>query len=145
MATLEMMREMKQLERLSPVARRAWKRLALEFPLWIAHLDTRDGELEFAIPAPSVSTAGYLVAFSHENQLWVRFSPPHLCYPADDEDEMVSVIKQLTADNVVFRLVMKGDEWVETTLTKPKKKTESKPGHTVRLISWSGRYDREMS
>ncbi len=142
MATLEMMTDLIQPEGMSPVARRAWKRLASEFPLWTAHLDARDGELEFAIPAPIGSTAGHLVAFSHENQLWVRFSPPNLCYPTDDENEMVSVIKQLTSDNVVFRMVMNGDEWVETTLTKPEGKTESEPGHTVRFISWSGKHDR---
>jgi hypothetical protein len=30
---------------------------------------------------------------------------------------------------------MKGDEWVETTLTKPQEKPESIPGQSVRFIS----------
>ena len=133
---------MKQVERLSPVAKRAWKRLKSDFPSWGVHLDTRDGELEFAVPAPGGSTAGHLVAFSHEDQLWVRFSPPNLCYPVDNENEMVSLIEQLTADKVVFKLVMKGDEWVETALTKPTKRPESISGDSVRHVSWSGRFDR---
>jgi len=136
------MKDMKQIEQLSPVAKRAWKCLESDFPSWAAHLDARDGELEFAVPAPLGSTAGHLVAFSHEEQLWVRFSAPNLCYPADDENEMVSLIEQLTADKVVFKVVSKGDEWVETTLAKPQEKTESVSGHSVRYVSWSGRFDR---
>jgi len=72
----------------------------------------------------------------------VRFSPPNLCYPADDENEMVSLIEQLTADKVVFKVVTKGYEWVETTLSKPQEKPESISGHSVRYVSWSGRFDR---
>ena len=103
-ATLDMMTETKHPERLSPVAQRAWKRLQSEFPLWTTHLSTRDGELELALPAPIGSTAGHLVAFSNENELWVRFSPPKMCYPADDENELTSLIKKLTADEIVFKM-----------------------------------------
>ena len=82
---------------------------------------------------------------SNKNDLWVRFSPPHMCYPVDNEVEMTSIIKQLTADELMFKVVMKGEEWVETTLTIPKPKCESKPGLTVRLVSWSGRFDQLLS
>jgi hypothetical protein len=141
-ATLKMMRDVTQAERLSPVARLAWKRLEADFPLWKAHLDTRDGELEFAVPAPTGSTAGHLVAFTHENNFWVRFSPPHMCYLADDENELVLLIRQLTSDQVVFKVTMKGNDWVETTLVRPQEKSESLTGHSVRFVSWSGRFDR---
>jgi hypothetical protein len=137
-----MMKDMKQIERLSPVARQAWKRLESDFPLWKAHLDTRDGELEFAVPAPTGSTAGHLVAFSHQNNLWVRFSPPHMCYLADDESELVSLIRQLTTDQILFKVTMKGDEWVETTLARQQEKSELPPGHSFRYVSWSGKFDR---
>jgi len=141
-ATLKMMKDMTQIERLHPVARRAWRRLEAEFPLWVAHLDMRDGELEFAVPAPAGSNAGHLVAFTNKNDLWVRFSPPHMCYGVDDEDEMVSIIKQITADETGFKVTTKGDEWVETTLTRPHDNCESIPGHSVRFVSWSGRFDK---
>jgi hypothetical protein len=136
------MKHMTQIERLNPVARRAWKRLESDFPLWVTHLDSREGELEFAIPAPPGSSAGHLVAFSQGDDLWVRFSPPYMCYAASDENEMGSLIKQLTADDLVFKVTTKGDEWVETTLSKPQEKYESIPGHSVRVVSWSGRLDR---
>jgi hypothetical protein len=131
-----------QFHSLSPVARRAWKRLELDFPAWKTYLNASNGELEFAVPAPTGSAADSLVAFSHENQLWVRFNQPYLCYPADDATEMASLIKRLTADDAVFKVVMKGDEWVETTITKPQEKPDSIPGQSVRFISWSGQFDR---
>ena len=133
---------MTQTELLCPVARQAWKRLESDFPLWKAHLDTQDGELEFAVPAPNGSTAGHLVAFTHQNNLWVRFSPPHMCYLADDENELVSLIRQLTTDQILFKVTMKGDEWVETTLASPQEKSESLPGYSVRFVSWSGKFDK---
>jgi len=136
------MKDTTQIERLNPVARRAWKRLESDFPSWVAHLDIRDGELEFALPAPPGSNAGHLVAFTQGNDLWLRFSPPYMCCAVDDESEMVSLIKRLTADEIVFKVVAKGAEWVETTLTKPQEKCEAIPGHSVHLVSWSGRFDR---
>jgi hypothetical protein len=136
------MNDKSQTETLNPVARKAWNRLESDFPHWKEHLDTRDGELEFAIPAPIGSKAGHLVAFTHQNSLWVRFSPPRMCYPADDENELVSLIRQLTADQIVFKLTMKGDEWVETTLARAEEKTEPLPDHSVRYVSWSGKFDR---
>jgi hypothetical protein len=105
------------------------------------HLSAGDGELEFAIPAPSGSTAGHLVAFSGDNQLWVRFSPPNMCCPADDENELVSLVKRLTADEIVFKVVMKDAEWIETTLTNRDDRRESIPGHTVQFVSWTGMSD----
>lgn len=136
------MKDMTQIERLSPVARSAWKRLEAEFPLWAAHLDTRDGELEFAVSAPAGSNAGHLVAFTHGNDLWLRFSPPYMYYAVDDEDEMVLLIKQLTADEAAFKVTTRNDEWVETTLAEPQEKCETIPGYSIRLVSWSGRFDR---
>jgi hypothetical protein len=78
---------------LSPTARRAWRQLEREFPMWVSHLEVRDGELEFAVPAPDGSQAGHLVAFSHENRLWIRFAPAAMCYLVDDENEMVAFMQ----------------------------------------------------
>jgi hypothetical protein len=97
------MAEVKHPKPLSQVAERTWKRLESEFPSWTAHLKNHDGELEFAVPAPAGSAAGHLVALSNGNDLWVGFGLPHMCYAADDEDELVSLIKQLTADEIVSK------------------------------------------
>ena len=135
------MKDKMHVKRLSPVARQAWERLRSAFPSWKEHLSTCDGELEFAIPAPTGSGAGFLVAFSRQNDLWVRFSPPRMCYLADGPDELVSLIRQLTSDQILFKVTMRGDEWVETTLASPKEESGPLPGHSVRLVCWSGRFD----
>jgi len=57
-----------------------------------------------------------------------------MCYATDDENEMISLIRKLTADEIVFKVTMKGEDWVETTLTKPHENLESLPDHSVRLI-----------
>jgi len=136
------MEDMAEIEQLKPAARNAWKRLKDEFPLWVTHLGICNEELEFAVPAPSGSAAGHLVAFTNGNDLWIRFSPPYMCYSADSLNEMVWLIHQLTADKIMFKVTMKGAEWVETTLTNPQEKCEAIPGHSVHLVSWSGRYDK---
>ena len=64
-----------------------------------------------------------------------------MSYLADDENELVSLIRQLTTDKILFKVTMKGDEWVETTLATPEEKTEPIPGHSVRYVSWSGKFD----
>ena len=127
---------------LNPMARQAWERLQSEFPSWQPYLSNRDGELELAVPAPEGSQAGYFVAFSHENRLWIRFAPPYLSYAVDDEDEMVSIVRRLTTDEIVFKLTMKGNEWVETTLAERSEEPEFDLGQTVRFVSWSGKFDR---
>src|SRR5262249_20460764 len=99
-----MMTETKHPEGLSPAAQRAWKLLESEFPSWRAHLSTRDGELELVVPAPTDSAADHLIAFSNRDELWVRFSPPKMCYAADGENEMISLIRKLTADEIVFKV-----------------------------------------
>src|SRR5438445_1987685 len=57
-------------------------------------------------------------------------------------NELVSLIRQLTSDQILFKETMKGGEWVETTLVRPQEKSESLPGHSVRFISWSGKFDK---
>src|ERR1700758_3256920 len=133
---------MADFETLSPLAKEAWKRIASDFPQWTAHLDTRDGELECAIPAPSGSKAGLLIIFTHEDQLWVRFAPSYMCYLVDDEDEMASIVHKLTTDEILFRIVTKGDEWIETTIWNQQEESEAMPDCVVRYVSWSGRHDR---
>ena len=45
-----------------------------------------------------------------------------MCYAVDDENELVSLIKRITSDEIVFRVIMNGRDWVETTLAKATRK-----------------------
>jgi hypothetical protein len=128
-------------ESLGYLDRSAWKRLEWEFPNWVHHLDTQGNELEFVVPAPTSSHADHLIVFTHENQIWVRFSPPQLCYPADNEDQVVWLVKQLSADELVFKVTKNGTEWEETTLVSSSEKLKPLQGRSVQTISWSGRFD----
>jgi hypothetical protein len=67
-----------------------------------------------------------------------------MCYLVDDENEMVSFMKKLIADEIVFKVTMKGDEWVETTLAYPSEPNESMIGYSVRFVSWSGKLDKSF-
>lgn len=72
----------------------------------------------------------------------MRFSPPHMCYLADDENELISLIRELTTDQLLFKVTTKGDEWTETTLARPGETSEPLPSHSIRFVSWSGKFDR---
>ena len=67
-----------------------------------------------------------------------------MCYLVDDENEMVSLMRRLIADEIVFKVTMKGDAWVETTLACPSEPNESMIGHSVRFVSWSGKLDKSF-
>ena len=126
----------------NPIAERAAERLRAEFSSWATCIDVHQGKLEFSVPAPKGSKAGHLVVFNDRDTLWVRFSPPYMCYLVDDEDEMVSIVKQLIRDEAIFRVVTKDGEWVESTLVKPQQQPAPRTSETVKLVSWTGRLDR---
>jgi len=42
----------------------------------------------------------------------------------------------LTTDEIVFKLTMHGDEWVETTLAERSEESELNSGQTIRFVSW---------
>jgi len=67
-----------------------------------------------------------------------------MCYLVDDEKEMVSLMRKLIADEIVFKVTMKGKDWVETTLAYPSEANEPTPGHSVRFVSWSGKFDKSF-
>ena len=126
---------------MNEVIKQAADRIRGEFPEWSDYINETDGDLEVAIPAPNGSNAGHLIVFNNGNDLWVRFAPPRLCYLVDDVNELVSLLKQLVSDEVVFKLTKKGDEWLETTLVRPTESGQiSSAG--VSYISWSGKRDK---
>jgi hypothetical protein len=68
-----------------------------------------------------------------------------MCYPVNDEAEMLSVIQQLLAETALFAVVMCGDEWTGTTLIRRGESGELPrlgPNQVAHVVSWSGKYDR---
>jgi hypothetical protein len=140
---------MSDADSLNPLARRVWTALIATHPEWAELFGTcGKDDLEVAIPAPVGSNAGHLVVFTGKGKdLWIRFSPPSMCYPVDDEREILDVIQQILADTALFAVVMRGDEWVGTTLIRRGEPTDAPqlgPDEVAHIVSWSGNYDQTI-
>jgi len=138
---------MNPLNSLSPFARQVWSALSAEYPEWTEYLG-RCGEddLEVAVPAPPRSKVGHLVIFTSDGKdLWIRFSPPRMCYALDNETEMLAIIRQLQTESAFFVTIWEGDEWVETTLIRPDDQPELEPNQVAHVVSWSGKHDRTIN
>jgi len=101
--------------------------------------------LEVAVPAPPGSKAGHLLVFTDGGkQLWLRYSPPYMCYALDDEEEMLSIIQQLLTGEAAFVVIMKADTWTETTLIEAGKEPLLERGQVAHVVSWSGDHDKTV-
>lgn len=131
---------------LNPLAERAWKTLLAKYPEWREHFGTcGSDDLEVAVPAPVGSNAGHLVIFTARGEdLWLRFSPPHMCYGVDDEGEMLDVIEQLMSEKALFVVITQGDSWAGTTLIRRGDDLELEKGQVARIVSWTGSHDRSL-
>jgi hypothetical protein len=140
---------MLDVDSLNPLARRTWTALIGARPEWAELFGTcREDDLELAIAAPTGSNAGHLVVFTANGKdLWIRFSPPFTCYSVEDETEILDVIDRILAETALFAVVMRGDEWVGTTLIRRAASTDAPqlgPNDVAHIISWSGNYDETI-
>jgi len=111
----------------------------------------QDGEFRAFVKAPAGSTVGHLVVLTDKGNLWVRFAPaglqrrcpPHLFYGVESRAEMLSIIRALLTERIVFVVTYRGNEWRGTTLMA-RRDAPPRPrrGETVNVVSWSGRSDR---
>jgi hypothetical protein len=83
------------MESLKMAARRAGEALLAEHPDWGKYFEASDGgDLEVAVPAPNGSNAGHLIIFTtKENDIWMRFAPPRMCYAVESESEMLEIVR----------------------------------------------------
>ena len=132
------------MKKLNHLAIKTWAALSARYPEWAEYLGSRgDGDLEVAVPSPPGSRAGHLVVFTNLGKdIWVRFSPPCMCYAVDDEDELVSVIDDLLSGEASFVSTWRGDEWTGTTLIKAGHQPSVEPGQIAHVVSWKGNDDR---
>jgi len=102
-------------------------------------------DLEVAVPAPKGSNAGHLIVFTtKDNDIWIRFVPPRMCYAVESESEMLDIIRRLVTDQLVFVVTTHGDEWVETTLARPGEEPQLKCGQAARIVSWTGIHETTL-
>ena len=141
---------MSEINSLNPFARRAWTALIAAHPEWSKYFGIAgNDELEVAVPAPTGSNAGHLIIFTAQGQdLWIRFSPPSMCYSVNDETEMLNVIQQLLDEAALFAVVMRGDEWAGTMLIRRGELGDVPqlgPNQVAHVVSWSGKFDQIIS
>jgi hypothetical protein len=140
---------MSDVDPLNPFARRVWTALIEAYPEWaeLFGICGKD-DLEVAVSAPVGSNAGHLSVFTAKGQdLWIRFSPPFMCYSVENETEMLSVIQQLLAEAALFAVVIRGDEWAGTTLIRrgvPGDVPQLGANEVAHVVSWSGQYDQTI-
>jgi hypothetical protein len=138
---------MPKLDSLNPLARRVWTAVVAAYPEWLKYFGTcGEDDLEVAIPATIGSNAGHLVIFTAKGKdVWLRFTPPSMCYSVEDEIELIDVVRQLLTDKASFVGVMRGEEWAGTTLIRegmPGDIPQLERGEVAQVVSWSGKYDR---
>lgn len=135
---------MNMAEQLNPLAKQTWAALLAEYPDWKKYFGTcGENDLEVAVPAPLGSNAGHLVVFTARGEeIWLRYSPSNMCYMVDDQREMLDIVRQLIAEQVLFVVTIQGNEWAGTTLIRPGQKPELEGDQVAHIVSWSGAYDK---
>jgi hypothetical protein len=113
-------------------------------PVFVRHR-RQDGEFEASLRAPRGSKAGHLVIFTYRGDLWVRFSPPNMCYSVDNRAELVSIVRQLLSERALFMVSYRDAAWSGTTLIRRGIVPKPKRGEVAHVVSWTGRYDETIS
>src|SRR5215475_270909 len=133
-----------QEQSMNPLGERIRDSVLRQYPQWSRYVDTlAGGDLELAVPAPKGSRAGHLVIFTARGEdIWIRYSPPRMCYSVESEQELHAVIAALLGDRAFFLVVSNGDEWIETSLLRPGEEPVLAEGQVANVVSWSGNHDR---
>jgi len=132
---------------LNSLGRQVRDSLLERHPEWAEYVEALPGgDLELAIPAPHRSRAGHLVIFTRQGQdIWIRYTPPRMCYSVESDAEMHAVVKALLADDAFFVVVTTGDDWIETTLLRSGQEPILAEGQVANMVSWSGRHDKILT
>jgi hypothetical protein len=113
-------------------------------PAFVRHR-RHDGEFEASVRAPRGSKAGHLVVFTYRGDLWVRFSPPNMCYSVDNRGELASIVRQLLSERALFMVSYRNGAWSGTTLILKGTVPKLRRGEVAHVVSWTGRYDETIS
>ena len=103
-----------------------------------------DAEFEAYLLAPRRSQLGALVIVTWRGDLWIRFSMPHSFYSADDQRELVSVVRRLLSERLLLVITYRDEAWTGTTLIERGATPRVRRGEVAHVFSWSGRFDERV-
>lgn len=127
---------------MTPTARRRWEALQGTYPSWEEHLHvTESGDLTVYVPSPNPQVGGLTVLTLAEDT-WIRFSPPQMGYPVDDNEEMLLIVRRLLADELLFVRITRDERWTGTTLIPTDGEPPVESGEVAQVLSWTGQHDR---
>ncbi len=99
------------------------------------------------IDKPSETKAqigGLVIQTTQDKEIWVRIYQPFSAYSVDNLEELISIIKGVFADEILWVTAFKGMEWYETTLIQNMGQLEIEPGIVYKVFSWSGKLDKTV-
>ena len=81
---------------------------------------------------------GLVIQTTQDDKLWVRIYHPFSAYSVDNLEELISLIKGVFADEILWVTAFKEEAWYETTLIQNMEQLEIEPGIVYNVFSWSG-------
>ena len=116
--------------------------LIKEFPELEKYTNADSDHLEVDIPSPNgTSIGGLVIQTTAEENTWVRIYPPCSGYSIDTIPELLSIVKGVLSDQILWVTGFKDNEWVETTLINSLEDLETEEGVMYNVFSWSGKND----
>ena len=88
------------------------------------------------------SFGGLVIQTTDKNDIWIRNYHPYSAYPVDGIEDLITIMKGVFTNTILWVISFKEDEWLETTLTKEEINIETEEGITYQLLSWDGKADK---
>lgn len=96
------------------------------------------------IDKPSETEAkigGLIIQTTQDDNLWVRIYHSFSAYSVDNLEELISIIKGVLSDDILWVISFNEEAWYETTLIENMEQLEIEPGIVYNVFSWSGNLD----
>lgn len=124
-------------------AKAVFKKLQESFPGMITADNPEQSALLIDMPAENGAPIGGLVIqTTAEKAIWLRNYHPCSAGLMDDVDQLISTMKAVFADQLLWAIGYEAGEWVETRLYNKGEPLAAEAGVSYKILSWSGSYDQ---
>lgn len=116
------------------------------FPDFAGKANQETEFLELEIPSIGIGNiGGVVIQTTEDNDIWLRNYFPYSACSVDDSKELVTLLKEIFEDNMIWIIGMKEGEWIETTLARKLDDVDLEDGVTYNVLSWSGSLDETVT